>query len=139
MWKDYSASFIKQNRASSISIMVAAFISALFLSLLCSLFFNFWNYDVEQIVLEEGGWQGRITGKIDEDDLAMIQNFANVESASVNEELSEEPEEELPPHPASDAATDAAIKTAIIFLNFIIFSSFFLNGLFALNRYPLKR
>lgn len=92
MWKDYSTSFIKQNRASSISIMVAAFISALFLSLLCSLFFNFWNYDVEQIVLEEGGWQGRITGEIDEDDLTMIQNFANVENAAVNEELSEEPE-----------------------------------------------
>ena len=92
MWKDYSASFIKQNRAASISIMVAAFISALFLSLLCSLFFNFWNYDVEQIVLEEGGWQGRITGEIDEDDLTMIQNFANVENAAVNEELSEEPE-----------------------------------------------
>lgn len=92
MWKDYSASFIKQNRASGISIMVAAFISALFLSLLCSLFFNFWNYDVEQIVLEEGGWQGRITGEMDEDDLAMIQNFANVEKAVVNKELSEEPE-----------------------------------------------
>lgn len=92
MWKDYSASFIKQNRTSSISIMVAAFISALFLSLLCSLFFNFWNYDVEQIVLEEGGWQGRITGEIDEDDLTMIQNFANVENAAVNEELSEESE-----------------------------------------------
>lgn len=92
MWKDYSASFIKQNRASSISIMVAAFISALFLSLLCSLFFNFWNYDVEQIALEEGSWQGRITGEIDEDDLTMIQNFANVENAAVNEELSEEPE-----------------------------------------------
>lgn len=30
MWKDYSASFIKKNRASSVSIMVAAFISALF-------------------------------------------------------------------------------------------------------------
>ena len=89
MWKDYSASFIKKNRASSVSIMVAAFISALFLSLLCSLFFNFWNYDVEQIVLEEGDWQGRITGEMDEDDLAMIQNFANVEKAVVNEELSE--------------------------------------------------
>lgn len=92
MWKDYSASFIKKNRASSVSIMVAAFISALFLSLLCSLFFNSWNYDVEQIVLEEGDWQGRITGEIDEDDLAMIQNFANVEKAVVNEKLSEEPE-----------------------------------------------
>lgn len=89
MWKDYSASFIKKNRASSVSIMVAAFISALFLSLLCSLFFNFWNYDVEQIVLEEGDWQGRITGEMNEDDLAMIQNFANVEKAVVNEELSE--------------------------------------------------
>lgn len=92
MWKDYSASFMKQNRASSVSIIVAAFISALFLSLLCSLFFNFWNYDIEQIVLEEGGWQGRITGEIDENGLTMIQNFANVEKAVVNEELSEEPE-----------------------------------------------
>ncbi|MFS6555684.1 hypothetical protein VPJ68_09485, partial [Parabacteroides distasonis] len=92
MWKDYSADFIKKNRASSISIMVAAFISALFLSLLCSLFFNFWNYEVEQIILEEGDWQGRIIGEIDEDDLIMIQNFANVEKAVVNEKLSEEPE-----------------------------------------------
>lgn len=91
MWKDYSAGFIKKNRASSVSIMAAAFISALFLSLLCSLFFNFWSYDVEQIVLEEGDWQGRITGEIDEDDLAMIQNFANVEKMVVNEERSEEP------------------------------------------------
>lgn len=92
MWKDYSVSFIKKNRASSVSVMVAAFISALFLSLLCSLFFNLWNYDIEQIVLEEGDWQGRITGEMNEDDLAMIQNFANVEKAVVNEEVSEEPE-----------------------------------------------
>lgn len=89
MWKDYSASFIKKNRASSVSIMVAAFISALFLSLLCSLFFNFWNYEVEQVVLEEGDWQGRIIGELDENDLTMIQNFANVEKAVVNEEISE--------------------------------------------------
>ncbi|MDO4299737.1 MAG: ABC transporter permease, partial [Lachnospiraceae bacterium] len=90
--KDYSASFIKKNRASSVSIMAAAFISALFLSLLCSLFFNLWNYEVEQIVLEEGDWQGRITGEINEDDLSLIQNFANVEKAIVNEKLSEGPE-----------------------------------------------
>lgn len=89
MWKEYSAGFIKNNRASSVSIMAAAFISALFLSLLCSLFFNFWNYEVEQIILEEGDWQGRITGEMDENDLNMIQNFANVEKVIVNEELSE--------------------------------------------------
>lgn len=89
MWKDYSAGFIRKNRASSISIMVAAFISALFLSLLCSLSYNFWIYEVERIVLEEGNWQGRITGEIDVDDLDVIERFANVQNAVINEELSE--------------------------------------------------
>ena len=62
MWKDYSVGFIRNNRASSISIMVAAFISSLFLSFLCSMFYNVWVYEVEKIVLEEGDWQGRLTG-----------------------------------------------------------------------------
>ena len=90
MWRDYSASFIRKNRASSISIMVSAFISALFLSLLCSLSYNFWIYEIEQIALEEGDWQGRITGEIDGNDLDVINNFANVENAVINETLSEE-------------------------------------------------
>lgn len=92
MWKDYSVSYIKNNRASGISVMVAAFISALLLSILCSLFYNFWVYDVEAIKAEEGDWQGRFTGKIDEEILAVIQNYANVEEAVVNEELSDEQE-----------------------------------------------
>lgn len=89
MWKDYSAGFIRKNRTSSISIMVAAFISSLFLSLLCSLFYNLWTYEVERIVLEEGDWQGRITGEIDENDLAVIKRFANVQNAVISEKLSE--------------------------------------------------
>ena len=48
----------QKNRASSVSVLVAAFISALFLSLLCGLFYNFWNYEIESVVLEEGNWQG---------------------------------------------------------------------------------
>jgi len=42
MWKNYSADYIKNNRASGYSIMIAAFIAALFLSFLGSLFYNFW-------------------------------------------------------------------------------------------------
>ena len=42
MWKDYSSGFIKNNKASSLSIMAAALIAALFLSFLCTLFYNFW-------------------------------------------------------------------------------------------------
>ena len=88
MWKDFSSSYIKNNRASSISLIVAAFIASLFLSFLCSLFYDFWVYEVERIVQEEGDWQGRITGEISEDDFLTIQNFGNVEKAVVNEELS---------------------------------------------------
>ena len=61
MWKDYSIGFIKKNRASSVSVLVAASISALFLSLLCGLFYNIWNYEIESVVLEEENRQGRIS------------------------------------------------------------------------------
>ena len=90
MWKDYSKSYIKNNRASSISVMAAAFVATMFLSLLCCIAYNFWTYEIESIVLDEGGWQGRIAGEIDETDLSIIQNFANVREAVINTELSEE-------------------------------------------------
>lgn len=84
MWRDYSVSYIKNNKVSSISIMVAAFISAMFLSLICSLFFNMWNYNVQQVVYEEGDWQGRLVGNINDSDLEMIKNFAGVENVIIN-------------------------------------------------------
>ena len=90
MWKDYSIGFIKKNRASSVSVLVAAFISALFLSVLCGLFYNFWNYEIESVVLEEGNWQGRISGALEEDELSEIENFANVKTVAINEDLSDE-------------------------------------------------
>lgn len=90
MWKDYSIGFIKKNRASSVSVLVAAFISALFLSLLCGLFYNFWNYEIESVVLEEGNWQGRIGGAFEEDEVSEIENFANVKTAIINEDLSDD-------------------------------------------------
>ncbi len=94
MWKDYSKSYIKNNRTSSISIMAAAFVATMFLSLLCSIAYNFWAYDVEQIILEEGDWQGRIVYKtLDSDNLlSLICQFANVEKAVVSEELSQKEE-----------------------------------------------
>lgn len=89
MWKNYSKSYIKNNRASSISIMAAAFVAAMFLSCVCSIAYDFWAYDVEQIILEEGGWQGRIVCEsFSSDDLSMVCQFANVEKAVINEELS---------------------------------------------------
>lgn len=85
MWKDYSASYIKNNRSSGISIVITAFISALLLSILCGLFYNAWKYEVERIELEEGGWQSRIVGEFDKEDIEAIQNFGGVKEVVVNE------------------------------------------------------
>lgn len=89
MWKDYSADYIKNNRASGISIMVAAFIAALFLSFLCSLFYNFWLDNIEGTKQEDGDWHGRIAGEISEERVTTIRSFANVERAVVNQDMSD--------------------------------------------------
>ncbi len=88
MWEAYSKEFIRKNRATVLSVLAAAFISSLFLALLCCLFYNFWNYEIESLVLEEGDWQGRISGVPEESRVSEIENFANVKAAAVNQNLS---------------------------------------------------
>lgn len=85
MWKDYSSGYIKNNRSSRMSVVSAAFISALLLALLCGLFYNAWKYEVERIELKEGGWQSRIIGKFSQEDVETIENYANVKEVVVNE------------------------------------------------------
>ncbi len=92
MWKEYSSNYIKNNRSSSLTVMIAAFISALLLSLLCGLFYNAWKYEVERIELEEGSWHSRIIGELSAEDMETIKNFANVEDAVVNEKGQKETE-----------------------------------------------
>ena len=88
MWKDYLAGYIKNNRASGVSVRIATVISALLLSLLCSLFYNLWIYEIERIKAEEGNWEARLTGAVFERELAVIKSQSNVEWAALNETLS---------------------------------------------------
>lgn len=90
MWKNYSNDFLKKNKASSYSIMVGAFIAALFLSFLCSLFYDFWLDNMERVKREDGGWHGRITGELGMEEIAKIGQFANVEKAVAREKITEE-------------------------------------------------
>lgn len=89
MWKDYSAGYIKNNRSSGMSVIIAAFISALLLSLLCGLFYNLWKYEIERIELEEGAWQSRMIGEFDAEDIETVRNFAHVKDAVVNDREAE--------------------------------------------------
>ena len=92
MWKDYSSGYIKNNRSSGISVMIAAFISALLLSLLLGLFYNAWKYQIESIEQEEGGWQSRIVGEFSQEDMESIKNFANVKDVVISEKGAQIPE-----------------------------------------------
>ena len=89
MWKDYSVSYIRKNRASSASVMAAALLAALLLSLLLSLLYSMWDYERERILREEGNFHARLTGRIDEEELTILRGYGNVESAEINAEESE--------------------------------------------------
>lgn len=52
MWKEYMKGYLKNNRTSAVSVMVASFISALLLSLLSAWFYNLWKYEVERLIAE---------------------------------------------------------------------------------------
>lgn len=85
MWSVYSSGYIKNNRASGLSVSIAALLSALLLSLLCGLFYNAWKYEVERIESEEGSWHSRILDRLGPEDLETIKRFANVKDAVGNE------------------------------------------------------
>ena len=80
---------VRSGRDSAGTVAVAAFIAALFLSLLCSTLYNVWNYDVVRYQTEEGNYHARLTGVIEDETLQLIRSYANVESARVNEKETE--------------------------------------------------
>lgn len=84
MWKDYSKAYIKNNRFAGLSLRIAAFLSALLLSLLCCLFYNLWKYEIERIHLEVGDWQSRIVGELSREELEAVRSFATLREAVVN-------------------------------------------------------
>ena len=52
MWREYSSGYLKNNRSAAVSVMTAAFISSLLLSLLSCQFYNMWKYEVERLRAE---------------------------------------------------------------------------------------
>ncbi|MDR0948190.1 MAG: ABC transporter permease, partial [Lachnospiraceae bacterium] len=84
MWKAYTADYLKHNRRSGAAIRIAAGIAALFLSLLCGVFYNLWNYEVDRIVHEEGGWHSRLVGSPSRDEIAFLENHDHMSSVVIS-------------------------------------------------------
>lgn len=93
MWKDFSRSYLAHNRAAGWTVAAAALAAAFFLALAGSLFFNLWVYDLEQITLEEGSWEARLTVSQTDPALAQtietLEQYANIKTVTVNQALSD--------------------------------------------------
>lgn len=78
MWREYRRNHSRHNRSLSMSVTIGALISSLLLSLLCGLFYNMWKYEIERMIFEEGGWQSRLEGELNPEDIEAIRNFAGI-------------------------------------------------------------
>lgn len=79
MWKDYSVNYLKKNKSTAVSIMVAVLVASMFISFLCTLFYNMRIDDIDRIKADEGDWQVRITAALSDDEIKTIENFANID------------------------------------------------------------
>lgn len=79
MWKDYSVNYLKKNKSTAVSIMVAVLVASMFISFLCTLFYNMWIDNVDRIKADEGDWQVKITSVLSDEEIKTINNFANVD------------------------------------------------------------
>lgn len=88
--REYSFNYIKNNKTTSISIIVAAFIASVLLSLTCGIFYNIWADEVRLIKLEEGDWHGKLTGNISDEAIKKIESYANIKEVRIqNDEASQ--------------------------------------------------
>lgn len=90
MWKHFSRSDLAHTPAAVRTMALAALAASFFLSLLCGLFYNAWTYEADRILREEGAWQARLilTGGSQEETLETLEQFAQVDTAAINEALS---------------------------------------------------
>ena len=90
MWKVYSKSYIKNNRAASISIIVAVLISSVFISAISAIFYNMWTDNIDRIVAKEGAWHGKIVGNATMEEIKAIENSPKVEKVMLSQDTNGE-------------------------------------------------
>lgn len=83
MWNEYTLSYIKKNKATSISIMVSAFIAATLISFVCGLFYNMWIDEIKRLIKEDGNWHARMMIQLSDSEIQTVNNFANVKKVEI--------------------------------------------------------
>lgn len=77
------AFFRRAKRPAAIGAAAVSCFAVLFLTMLCTLFYNIWLDDLRRLTAAEGDWQLRITGQFSEVQLTELRGFAHVARASL--------------------------------------------------------
>ncbi len=77
------AFFRRAKRPAAIGAAAVSCFAVLFLTMLCTLFYNIWLDDLRRLTAAEGDWQLRITGQFSEAQLTELRGFAHVARASL--------------------------------------------------------
>lgn len=77
------AFFRRAKRPAAIGAAAVSCFAVLFLTMLCTLFYNIWLDDLRRLTAAEGDWQLRITGQFREAQLTEARGFAHVARASL--------------------------------------------------------
>lgn len=86
IWREYSISYVRRNKAASISILAAALIAATLLSLTCGIFYNVWASEIEQVEIKEGEWHAQLTGDISDEDAAVLASNPDIKDVILSDD-----------------------------------------------------
>lgn len=82
MWKLYSLSHIRHNRASSLGIAGCTLAACLLITCLCLVFYNIWADEVRRVILTEGPAHAVLTGDFSDETVEAIERRPEVKSVT---------------------------------------------------------
>lgn len=83
MYREYLSDYLKKNRSSCLTVMIAAYIAALFLTLITGIFYNIWKDDINKIISSEGDWHVRIEGSLTDNEITKINNYESISKVEI--------------------------------------------------------
>lgn len=76
MWKLYSLSHIRNNRAASLGIAGCTLAACLLVTCLCLVFYNIWADEVRRVILTEGPAHAVLAGDFSDETVEAIEPAA---------------------------------------------------------------
>lgn len=80
---EYTLSSMRQNKKSSLSIMIAILMVTTMMSALCGLLFNIYQDNLHLILNKTGNWHGELFGDTMGSKLNIIESFSSIESVMI--------------------------------------------------------